>query len=546
MTNKEQQQLGKTLWDIADTLRGAMNPDDFRDYMLSFLFLRYLSFNYEEAAKKELGRDYPHDTPKDVMSKLRVKTPLEIWYNENSKDVEDFEKQMRRKVHYVIKPQHLWSNITEMARTQNGELLVTLEDGFRYIENESFESTFQGLFSEINLNSEKLGKTSTDRNKKLCTIIQKIAEGIADFSTDSDTLGDAYEYLIGQFAAGSGKKAGEFYTPQQISTILSEIVTLDSQDPTMGKKKKLDKVLDFACGSGSLLLNVRKRIKENGGSVGKIYGQEKNITTYNLARMNMLLHGMKDTEFEIFHGDTLLNQWNMLNEMNPAKKVEFDAIVANPPFSLRWEPDDTLADDFRFKSYGLAPKSAADFAFLLHGFHFLGKEGVMAIILPHGVLFRGGAEERIRTKLLKDNHIDTVIGLPSNLFYSTGIPVCIVVLKKCKKQDDVLFINAAENYKQGKRQNTLREGDNGDPNDIQKIIETYKYRPEHIERYARRVSMDEIEKNGYNLNISRYVSTSVDEIKIDLKEVNTKLTEINKSIKLITIIRLKFKIDIFT
>jgi type I restriction enzyme M protein len=531
MTNKEQQQLGKTLWDIADTLRGAMNPDDFRDYMLSFLFLRYLSYNYEEAAKKELGRDYPDDTPKDVMSKLRVKTPLEIWYNENSKDVEDFEKQMRRKVHYVIKPQHLWSNITEMARTQNGELLVTLEDGFRYIENESFESTFQGLFSEINLNSEKLGKTSTDRNKKLCTIIQKIAEGIADFSTDSDTLGDAYEYLIGQFAAGSGKKAGEFYTPQQISTILSEIVTLDSQDPTMGKKKKFDKVLDFACGSGSLLLNVRKRIKENGGSVGKIYGQEKNITTYNLARMNMLLHGMKDTEFEIFHGDTLLNQWNMLNEMNPAKKVEFDAIVANPPFSLRWEPDDTLADDFRFKSYGLAPKSAADFAFLLHGFHFLGKEGVMAIILPHGVLFRGGAEEKIRTKLLKDNHIDTVIGLPSNLFYSTGIPVCIVVLKKCKKQDDVLFINAAEQYKPGKRQNTLREGDNGDPNDIKKIIETYKYRPEHIERYARRVSMDEIEKNGYNLNISRYVSTSVDEIKIDLNEVNTKLTEINKSIK---------------
>lgn len=525
MTNKEQQQLGKTLWDIADTLRGAMNPDDFRDYMLSFLFLRYLSFNYEEAAKKELGSDYPKLPEKDK------RIPLSVWYSANNADVQEFEKQMRRKVHYVIKPQHLWSNITEMARTQNGELLVTLEDGFRYIENESFESTFQGLFSEINLNSEKLGKTSTDRNKKLCTIIQKIAEGIADFSTDSDTLGDAYEYLIGQFAAGSGKKAGEFYTPQQISTILSEIVTLDSQDPTMGKKKKFDKVLDFACGSGSLLLNVRKRIKENGGSVGKIYGQEKNITTYNLARMNMLLHGMKDTEFEIFHGDTLLNQWNMLNEMNPAKKVEFDAIVANPPFSLRWEPDDTLADDFRFKSYGLAPKSAADFAFLLHGFHFLGKEGVMAIILPHGVLFRGGAEERIRTKLLKDNHIDTVIGLPSNLFYSTGIPVCILVLKKCKKQDDVLFINAAEHYKPGKRQNTLREGDNGDPNDIQKIIETYKYRPEHIERYARRVSMDEIEKNGYNLNISRYVSTSVDEIKIDLKEVNSKLTEINKSIK---------------
>ncbi|PVX47528.1 type I restriction enzyme M protein [Flavobacterium sp. 103] len=531
MTQKEQQQLGKTLWDIADNLRGAMNADDFRDYMLSFLFLRYLSFNYEESAKKELGKDYPDDTPKDVMSRLKVNTPLEIWYKENPNDIEDFEKQMRRKVHYVIEPHHLWSNITELARTQNADLLVTLENGFRYIENESFESAFQGLFSEINLNSEKLGKTSNERNKKLCTIIQKISEGIADFSADSDTLGDAYEYLIGQFAAGSGKKAGEFYTPQQISTILSEIVTLDSQDPTMGKKNKLDKVLDFACGSGSLLLNVRTRIKDNGGSIGKIFGQEKNITTYNLARMNMLLHGMKDTEFEIFHGDTLLNQWDLLNEMNPTKKIEFDAIVANPPFSLRWEPNDTLADDFRFKSYGLAPKSAADFAFLLHGFHFLGKEGTMAIILPHGVLFRGGAEERIRTKLLKDNHIDTVIGLPSNLFYSTGIPVCILVLKKCKKQDDVLFINASERYEKGKRQNTLREGDGDEPNDIQDIIDTYKYRPENIERYARRVSMEEIEKNGYNLNISRYVSTSLDEIKIDLKEVNKKLTSINESIK---------------
>ena len=528
MTQKDQQQLGKTLWNIADDLRGAMNADDFRDYMLSFLFLRYLSYNYEEAAKKELGRDYPNLPATDK------KTPLSVWYASNKDEVVAFEQQMRRKVHYVIEPDHLWSNISEMARTQNPELLVTLESGFRYIENESFESAFQGLFSEINLNSEKLGKTSAERNKKLCTIIQKIAEGIAEFSADSDTLGDAYEYLIGEFAAGSGKKAGEFYTPQQISTILSEIVTLDSQEPKTGKKKKLDKVLDIACGSGSLLLNVRKRIKDSGGSVGKIYGQEKNITTYNLARMNMLLHGMKDTEFEIFHGDTLENSWSLLNEMNPSKKTEFDAIVANPPFSLRWEPNDTLAEDFRFKSYGLAPKSAADFAFLLHGFHFLSKEGTMAIILPHGVLFRGGAEARIREKLLKENYIDTVIGLPSNLFYSTGIPVSILVLKKCKKYDDVLFINASEHYKSGKRQNTLREGENGEPNDIRKIVETYQFRPDHIEKYARRVSMDEIEKNGYNLNISRYVSTSEDEVQIDMDDVNNKLTSINESIKTYT------------
>lgn len=261
---------------------------------------------------------------------------------------------------------------------------------------------------------------------------------MSKFSTDKDTLGDAYEYLIGQFAAGSGKKAGEFYTPQQISSILSAIVTLDSQDPTLGKKQYLESVFDFACGSGSLLLNVRNQIGAHG--IGKIYGQEKNITTYNLARMNMLLHGVKDTEFDIYHGDTLLNDWDMLREANPAKKPYFDAIVANPPFSYRWEPSEAIADDVRFKSYGLAPKSAADFAFLLHGFHYLKEQGTMAIILPHGVLFRGGAEERIRRKLLDDGHIDTVIGLPANLFYSTGIPVCILILKKCRKPDDVLFI----------------------------------------------------------------------------------------------------------
>ena len=224
-----------------------------------------------------------------------------------------------------------------MARTQEGELLNTLQDGFKYIENESFQSTFYGLFSEINLGSDKLGKTYADRNMKLCTIITRIAGGLAEFSTDSDTLGDAYEYLIGQFAAGSGKKAGEFYTPQRISDILSAIITLDSQEPKTGKRKHLASVMDFACGSGSLLLNVRKRMGPQG--IGRICGQEKNITTYNLARMNMLLHGVKDSEFEIYHGDTLTNDWDMLRETNPAKKPYFDAVVANPPFSYRWRPE---------------------------------------------------------------------------------------------------------------------------------------------------------------------------------------------------------------
>ena len=520
MTENEHKQLGKILWNIADQLRGAMNADDFRDYMLAFLFLRYLSDNYEQAARKELGRDYPD--PNAVGNGGR--TPLSVWYDENPGDIAAFEKQMRRKAHYVIQPKHLWANIANMARTQHGELLNTLQEGFKYIENESFKSTFSGLFSEINLGSEKLGKTYQNRNDKLGTIIQKIAEGLAEFSTDSDTLGDAYEYLIGQFAAGSGKKAGEFYTPQRISDILSAIVTLDSQAPETGPRKKMASVLDFACGSGSLLLNVRHRVVNAGGSVGKIYGQEKNITTYNLCRMNMLLHGVKDSEFEIYHGDTLTNDWDMLREQNPAKKPTFDAVVANPPFSYRWDPNEALGEDMRFKNHGLAPKSAADFAFLLHGFHYLKDEGVMAIILPHGVLFRGGAEARIRTKLLDDGHIDTVIGLPANLFYSTGIPVCILVLKKCKKPDDVLFINASEHFEKGKRQNNLK------PEHIEKIINTYQLRKEE-ELYSRCVKIEEIKDNDYNLNISRYVSTAEPEPEIDLKAIHAEIVDTEKEIR---------------
>ncbi|RWH69492.1 MAG: type I restriction-modification system subunit M [Mesorhizobium sp.] len=526
MNDQAQKKLGATLWNIADQLRGAMNADDFRDYMLSFLFLRYLSENYETAAKKELGDDYP-DLPIDVLLRTGASTPLEAWYQENPDDIPEFEKQMRRKVHYVVQPQHLWNSIANMARTRSDELLMTLQEGFKYIENESFKSAFLGLFSEINLYSEKLGKSQSDKNKKLCSIIAEIAKGLAEFSSDIDALGDAYEYLIGQFAAGSGKKAGEFYTPQQISDILSAIVTLDSQEPATGKKDRLASVLDFACGSGSLLLNVRKRMGPHG--IGKICGQEKNITTYNLARMNMLLHGVKDTEFEIYHGDTLTNDWDILREPNPARKPAFDAIVANPPFSYRWDSTDAMGDDVRFKNYGLAPKSAADFAFLLHGFHFLKDEGVMAIILPHGVLFRGGAEERIRTKLLKDGHIDTVIGLPANLFYSTGIPVCILVLKKCKKPDDVLFINAAgpEHFDKGKRQNQLAD------KHIKKIIDTYQFRTEE-DRYSKRIGIERIAEEGYNLNISRYISTAEQEIAIDLTATHDELIKIEKQIRAAT------------
>jgi len=282
--------------------------------------------------------------------------------------------------------------------------------------------------------------------------------------------------------------------------------------------------LDFACGSGSLLLNVRHEMKDN--AIGKIYGQEKNITTYNLARMNMLLHGVKDTEFEIHHGDSLANDWDILNEQNPAKKMQFDAVVANPPFSLRWDPTEETAKDFRFNRYGIAPKSAADFAFLLHGFHFLSDNGTMAIILPHGVLFRGGKELDIRKKLLEDDNIDAVIGLPANLFYSTGIPVCILVLKKCRKNDKILFINASgeEHYEKGKRQNYLRD------KDVEKIVETYQFRKEEP-RFSCLVSLAEIKENDYNLNITRYVNLTKDEEPIDLKAVTKQLHETDAKIE---------------
>ena len=512
MTKQERDKLFKTLWDVADLLRGSMTADNFRDYMLSLLFYRYISAQYESAARKELGNDLP------------AEKSLRAWYAENEADVKEFEDMMLKSTHYIIQPQYLWSAVYELARTQDDRLLRELGDSFRHIEEESFKGAFKGLFSEINLQSEKLGKDYTSRNKMMCNIISKLEEKLIAFDNCGDILGDAYEYLIGQFAAGSGKKAGEFYTPQPVSTILSRIVTLDCQNPSSDPKKELRSVLDFACGSGSLLLNVNRQMKNNGGKIGKIYGQEKDVTTFNLARMNMLLHGLHDSEFEIFHGDTLTNDWPMLKERNPVKPVTFDAVVANPPFSLRWEPDDESSNDPRFKDYGVAPKSAADFAFLLHGFHYLSGSGTMAIILPHGVLFRGGAEATIRQKLINSDNIDCIIGLPANLFYSTGIPVCIIVLKKCRKTSDVLFINAAECFDKDKRQNTLSD------NHINKIVDTYRDRTEE-ERFSRCVSLKEIRDNDYNLNITRYVSLAQEEVQIDLAENHKQLVGIEKSIK---------------
>ena len=423
-----------------------MNADDFRDYMLAFLFLRYLSDNYETAAQKELGADYPQQIDRSVS------TPLQLWYESNLDDVAEFEKQMRRKVHYVIEPQYLWGNIAEMARTQDDELLRTLQRGFKYIEEESFASTFRGLFSEINLASDKLGRAYPERNARLCKIIAEIAKGLGQFSTDSDTLGDAYEYLIGQFAAGSGKKAGEFYTPQRISDILSAIVTLDSQEPATGKRSTVCWTLPAAqapcCSTCAIAwgrtVSARFMARE------EHHHLQPGAHEYAAAR---------DEGFGIrhFHGDTLLNEWDMLRETNPAKMPRFDA-SCQPTVQLPLGRARHSVRTPASRTMGLAPKSAADFSFLLHGFHFLKQDGVMAIIPPHGVLFRGGAEAYPHqvAERWPHRHGDRSARQPILLHRH---PCVHLGTEEVQKAGRCVVHQPAEHFDKGKRQNRLLRTD---------------------------------------------------------------------------------------
>ena len=359
----------------------------------------------------------------------------------------------------------------------------------------------------MDLKSSKLGKTPDEKNKKISEVILKLSE--IDFKledTERDILGDAYEYLIGQFASSAGKKAGEFYTPQEVSKILAKIVTTG--------KTKIKKAYDPTCGSGSLLLRISKEAK-----VADFYGQELNQTTYNLARMNMILHDIPFDDFDIKRGDSLEHPQHI--------DMQFDAIVANPPFSAKWSSDKKFNEDPRFSEYGkLAPKSKADYAFVQHMIYHLSEDGCMAVVLPHGALFRGAAEEKIRTHLIKNkNYIDAIIGLPANIFYGTSIPTLIMVLKKCRNnEDDILFIDASQEYEKIKNQNKLR------PEDIEKIVTTYKNR-EEIEKYSHKATIEEIEENDYNLNIPRYVDTFEEEEPIDLDEVVREIRKIDEEMK---------------
>lgn len=492
MSEELQQKLRTQLWTVANTLRGNMSAGDFMYYTLGFIFYKYLSEKIEKTANEVLIDD-------GVSFK-------EAWKSNDDELKEALKEECIQDLGYFVEPEYLYSTIISMIEHKEN-ILPALERSLKKIEDSTIgqdsEDDFGGLFSDIDLASPKLGKTADDKNRLISDVLVNL-QGI-DFglneAEDIDILGDAYEYMIGQFAAGAGKKAGEFYTPQEVSEILSEIVVTG--------KTRLKSVYDPTCGSGSLLLRTAR-----GGNADTIYGQEKNPTTFNLCRMNMLLHGIKYKDFEIHNGDTLEN-----DELG---EHQFDAVVANPPFSAEWTAAEKFNNDDRFSKAGvLAPKSKADYAFILHMLYHLNDGGTMACVAPHGVLFRGAAEGKIRRFLIeKKNYIDAIIGLPANIFYGTSIPTCILVMKKCRQSDDnILFIDASKEFEKVKTQNKLR------PEHIQKIIETYRTRAE-IEKYSHCATLKEIEENDYNLNIPRYVDTFEEEEVIDIKAVMAEIKEL--------------------
>jgi len=501
MAAEHKQKLEQQLWKIADTLRGKMDADDFRDYILGFIFYKYLSRKMDLYANEILkgdGLTYQevegHAQEADLMREIKA-LALD-------------------KLGYFLKPSELFA---DMALRGNGggkskfilgdlaKVLTSIEQSTMGSES---EEDFGNLFEDLDLTSSKLGKSEEAKNELIVKVLTHLADIDFDLeNTESDVLGDAYEYLIGKFASGAGKKAGEFYTPQEVSKILAQLVTMG--------KDKLKSVYDPTCGSGSLLLRVAKEVKE----VSAFYGQESNPTTYNLCRMNMIMHDVHYKKFDIKNEDTLEKPQHI--------DQRFEAVVANPPFSANWSASPLFMSDDRFAAYGkLAPSSKADFAFVQHMVHQLDENGTMACVLPHGVLFRGAAEGHIRKYLIEDcNYLDAVIGLPSNIFYGTGIPTCILVLKKKREHSkNILFIDSSQHFEKIKTQNVLRE------EDITKIISTYQSRSNE-DKYSYVAALSEVSENDYNLNIPRYVDTFEEEEPVDLKVVAKELREVAEALE---------------
>lgn len=522
MSEDHKKQLEQQLWNIANTLRGKMNADEFRDYILGFIFYKYLAEKIEIYANKILKEGG------DTFSFSEIDENTET----GKEYIEAIKEESLEKLGYFLKPSELFSAVSkrgnhnddatesdavaedtsETYNTKDNFILEDLQKILNNIQNSTMgtdsEEDFEDLFEDMDLNSTKLGKSPEARNEIIAKVLAHLDK--IDFkleNTELDVLGDAYEYLIGKFASGAGKKAGEFYTPQEVSMVLAKLVTTG--------KKKLKSVYDPTCGSGSLLLRVAKEVEE----VNNFYGQELNRTTYNLARMNMILHGVHYRKFDIKQEDTLEHPQHI--------EHRFEAIVANPPFSAKWSANQLFMSDDRFSQYGrLAPGSKADFAFVQHMVYHLAENGQMAVVLPHGALFRGSAEAHIRKYIIEEkNCLDAVIGLPANIFYGTSIPTCILVFKKCRENPkDILFIDASAHFDKVKTQNMLSEAH------IDKIVNTYRERKTE-DKYSYVASLEEVVENDNNLNIPRYVDTFEEEEPIDIDSVATEIQILDTDLK---------------
>lgn len=494
------------LWGMANKLRGTMDASEYKNYILPFMFYRYLSENQNEYLKSNQLMDFFKATDAD--------------------EINDYLQEISKGIGYAIEPKYTWENI--VSNIENHKIKASdFQDMFESFNknakrNITSEADFANVFSDVNLGDNRLGASTNERAKALNDIVIMINEFNFKDESGRDILGDVYEYLIGQFAANAGKRGGEFYTPHEVSQILAKLVTLNAKDD--GQQFS---VYDPTMGSGSLLLTVQKELPYGNkkGSV-EFYGQELNTTTYNLARMNLMMHGVNYQNMHLKRGDTLDIDWPFDEKNGVQIPVKFDAVVANPPYSQRWEIEKISRDkDPRFKEFGVAPASKADYAFVLHGLYHLDSRGTLAIVLPHGVLFRGGSEGKIRQNLVDNNLLDTVIGLPANLFYGTSIPTCVLIFKgrDARTSTDILFIDASKDSKKEKNQNKL------EPQHINKIIEAVINRKD-IDSYAHVASIEEIKKNEYNLNIPRYVDTFEEEESQPLSQIIGDILKLQKEL----------------
>jgi len=490
--------LNTILFSAADNLRSKMDASEYKNYLLGLIFYKYLSDRLLEKVI-EIA-----DESLEEYDTIEKQTQLYETLLADEEIANDLVETLVDTLGYDIEPAYLFNVLTSQAK-QNTFQLNDLSKAF--IELSTKYDQFNGLFDDVDLTSKKLGSDAQQRNITITEVIKKL-NPINLLGHGGDVIGDAYEYLISQFASEAGKKAGEFYTPHEVSVMMARIAALGQED------KKLFSVYDPTMGSGSLMLNIRNYI--NHPESMKYHGQELNTTTYNLAKMNLILHGVDKQDMRLNNGDTLNKDWPT------DEPYTFDSVLMNPPYSAKWSSDDTFLDDSRFNRYGrLAPKSKADFAFLLHGLYHLKDSGTMAIVLPHGVLFRGAAEGIIRKKLLEDGSINAVIGMPANLFFGTSIPTTIIILKKNRTTRDVLFINASKEFTKGKSQNKLSK------KSMDKVVETYKNR-ESVEKYAYVATFEEIKENDFNLNIPRYVDTFEEETSVDMESIGSTIIGIRK------------------